>query len=211
MPETINFSLLAGFILSIALIASALLGWLGDLKRVGAATSARETTRRSRKASARSTGPRAGSPRPAPASGARATSADASAQQARRASEQEDRIRDAYFAKERKAREFRERQRRQSRQQQARQRTRSGPSSRASGGGTHAAPPSASTQEAAYRLTLGLKGPATRESVRIAYRRLIAAYHPDRCATLGIKLQQLAEEETKRINEAYSYFRRQLK
>ena len=68
-----------------------------------------------------------------------------------------------------------------------------------------------SVREAQYRATLELTGPLTPESLRFAYRRLIAAYHPDRVATLGSKLQVLAEEETKRINEAYSYFRRVLK
>ncbi|OZC02997.1 J domain-containing protein [Rubricoccus marinus] len=197
MPESINYSLLAGGLLSIALIASALLGWLGDIKRVGAATSARETTRRAKRS-----GPRA-------ASGAGPAASAASARRTH-ATEQEDRIRDAYFAKERKAREFRERQRRQQQSRQKARTSSSGPRT-SSGGSTHAAPPSASTLEATYRLTLGLKGPATKESVRVAYRQLIAAYHPDRCATLGVKLQKLAEEETKRINEAYSYFRRVLK
>ncbi len=36
------------------------------------------------------------------------------------------------------------------------------------------------------------------------------AYHPDRVVGLGAKLQRLAEEETKAINEAYAFFKSQL-
>ncbi|MEM1056827.1 MAG: J domain-containing protein [Bacteroidota bacterium] len=192
--------ILVGAVLSAALVGSALLGWLGDLKRVGSATSARETTRRAT----------TGSPRPRPRPKARAhansTSGPRPAQSARSASrEQEERIRDAYFAKERKAREERERRRReQARQRRTRQ---SAPGS----GSRQTAPPPSGSEESRHRATLELTGPITKDSVRAAYRRLIAAYHPDRCATLGLKLRKLAEEETKRINEAYAYFRRQLK
>lgn len=40
-------------------------------------------------------------------------------------------------------------------------------------------------------------------NLRMAYRQKVAEYHPDRTATLGKKLRFLAEEEMKRINEAY--------
>lgn len=194
MLDSVPLSALAGIVISAALVGSALLGWLADLKRVGASTSARET----RKAATR--GPRA-QPRPQ----ARAWTVSGARPAGSKAQEQEDRIREAYFAKERKAREERERKRRQ---QQARQRARQA----AGGPGQHrtSAPPITSS-ESTYRATLELTGPVTPESLRTAYRRLIAAYHPDRCATLGVKLRRLAEEETKRINEAYAYFRRQLK
>ncbi|MEM6327825.1 MAG: J domain-containing protein [Bacteroidota bacterium] len=198
-----SLSILVGALLSAALIASALLGWLADLKRVGASTSARETTRR---ATTRERPRRTAFSGAAPSGRPRRPSASRE-DPARRASqrEQEERIRDAYFAKERKAREVRERRRRE----QARARR----AQASTGGRQRQSAPSRpqGTEEARHRTTLELTGPITPQSVRTAYRRLIAAYHPDRCATLGTKLQHLAEEETKRINEAYAYFRRMLK
>ena len=208
MNEFIPLSLLGGAVLSAALIGSALLGWLADLKRMGSATSARETTQReasrARAARARATGDK--SPR---AGGSARTQRPAGTREAKpprqSAREQEDRIRDAYFAKERKAREERERRRRtQARENRARR-------ARQSASGHAPAPPAPGSEESRHRATLELSGPVTPETVRTAYRRLIAAYHPDRCATLGAKLRRLAEEETKRINEAYAYFRRVLK
>ena len=53
-------------------------------------------------------------------------------------------------------------------------------------------------------------GAITTATLRRHYLRLVAAYHPDRVAGLGAKLQRLAEEETKAINEAYAFFKRRL-
>ncbi|WP_412070091.1 J domain-containing protein [Rubrivirga sp. IMCC43871] len=65
--------------------------------------------------------------------------------------------------------------------------------------------------EAVHRAVLDLPaGPVTADVLRVHYRRLVVAYHPDRCVGLGAKLQRLAEEETKSINEAYAFFKRQL-
>ncbi len=58
-----------------------------------------------------------------------------------------------------------------------------------------------------HRATLGLESEVTPESVRAAFKARVREYHPDQVARLGIKLQKLAEEETKRINEAHAYFR----
>ena len=190
MLDSISLSILAGTVLSAALIGSALLGWLGDIKRVGSATSARET----RRAAGRQAVHRTSGSRPQPRGATRSAS-----------QEQEDRIRAAYFAKEKKAREARERQRRQDRTRQ-----RSRQAAGAAAGPPPPPPPAPSEKEAHYRATLDLTGDITPERLRAAYRLLIAAYHPDRVATLGVKLQKLAEEETKRINEAYSFFRRRL-
>lgn len=55
--------------------------------------------------------------------------------------------------------------------------------------------------------TLGVRGTITPERVREAYKQRVREYHPDQVARLGVKLRMLAEEETKRINEAYAYFR----
>ena len=208
MNEIIPLGILGGAVLSAALIGSALLGWLADLKRMGSATSARETTQReasrARAARARMSGSAPGQRM----SGTR-TQRPAGSREARSprpsAKEQEDRIREAYFAKERKAREERERRRRaQSRENRARR-------ARQSASGSAPPPAPTGSEESRHRATLELAGPVTPDSLRAAYRRLIAAYHPDRVATLGVKLRKLAEEETKRINEAYSYFRRGLK
>lgn len=62
--------------------------------------------------------------------------------------------------------------------------------------------------ERLHRETLGLRGQVTPETVRKAYKNRVREYHPDQVARLGIKLRVLAEEETKRINEAYAYFRK---
>lgn len=205
-----SLPILAGAVLSAALIGSALLGWLADLKRVGSSTSARETSRRYTRPGSASRRPNA--PNTANASGPRP------AQTPRTSSrDQEERIREAYFAKERKAREERERRRR-NQPRGRRHRPFSGSTGRRtafSSASSQQPPPPPPTptgsEESRHRATLELKGAATPDSVRAAYRRLIAAYHPDRVATLGVKLQRLAEEETKRINEAYAYFRRVLK
>ena len=71
--------------------------------------------------------------------------------------------------------------------------------------------PPVESPDAVHRATLGLgPGPVTASSLRFHYRRQVAAYHPDRVAGLGVKLQRLAEEETKAINQAYAYFKARL-
>ena len=70
-------------------------------------------------------------------------------------------------------------------------------------------PPTPDAPEARHRRTLELgAGPVTAARLRRHYRRLVVAYHPDRVSGLGAKLQRLAEEETKAINEAYAFFKR---
>ena len=178
-----------GTLLAGALILSSILGWVGELRRVGSATSVRELHRR--------------------ATERFATGSFASMN----AQEPADRARRAYVDRERYAREIRRRtqQRRQGRGPQARPRPR--PRGHAHTGTRTApppAPPAPPPAEATHRATLGLVGPLTADLVRAAYLRQIAAYHPDRVATLGIKLRTLAEEETKRINAAYTYFKKRL-
>ena len=74
------------------------------------------------------------------------------------------------------------------------------------------AEPLADDPEARHRATLAI-GPVevTAAVLRRHYRQQVAAYHPDRVAGLGVKLQRLAEEETKAINQAYAYFKARLK
>ena len=60
-----------------------------------------------------------------------------------------------------------------------------------------------------YARILGLHGPTTPDEIRKKYRELVAQYHPDKVANLGPKLKTVAEEEMKKINEAYGYFKKQ--
>lgn len=100
-----------------------------------------------------------------------------------------ERVRSKYFEKERRARA-----------QRAHRRSRP----------PHTPPPEEpgpATLDRLHRETLGLGDEITPEAVRAAYKARVRAYHPDQVARLGAKLRVLAEEETKRINDAYAYFR----
>lgn len=158
------------------LVASVVLGWVADLKRVGGAVSARETHARA---------------------------------EVGRTS--------FYTSREDRAEAMRERIRRERRR---RERARAANTRSTAGAGAsrpgepHADRPSApppDAPETRHRTTLELgPGEVTMEKLRRHYRRLVAAYHPDRVAGLGVKLQRVAEEETKAINEAYAFFKRRL-
>ena len=50
---------------------------------------------------------------------------------------------------------------------------------------------------------LGLTDQATDAEVDLAYRRLIAQYHPDRLAGAATELQRQAETRSREINTAY--------
>lgn len=63
---------------------------------------------------------------------------------------------------------------------------------------------------ALHRATLQLDGEVTETSIKAAYKQRVREYHPDLVVNLGCKLQDLAEDETKRINEAYAFFRQHL-
>ena len=68
--------------------------------------------------------------------------------------------------------------------------------------------PPPESPEARHRAILELgPGEVTAAALRRQYRLQVAAYHPDRVAGLGVKLQRLAEEETKAINQAYAFFK----
>ncbi|CAN5523808.1 hypothetical protein BH23BAC4_BH23BAC4_13300 [soil metagenome] len=70
--------------------------------------------------------------------------------------------------------------------------------------------PSPTDPARVYAEVLGVSGEPTAESVRRAYLLRISEYHPDRVAPMGPKIRAVAEEETKRINEAYRFFRDRL-
>ena len=108
-----------------------------------------------------------------------------------------DRVRTKYFEKERRARA-------------ARNRTRDTAPPPPPPSADDPRPAGAPTQqEHYYRETLGLIGvDLSAEVLREAYKQRVREYHPDRVMSLGIKIQRLAEEETKRINEAYRFLRR---
>jgi len=123
-----------------------------------------------------------------------------------------------YTSREERAEAMRERIRRE---RTRRERARAGAATgSASASGSRPAPPPGPDRppeppvdlpEARHRRTLELPaGEVTMDTVRFAYRRLVVAYHPDRVAGLGAKLQRLAEEETKAINEAYAFFKARL-
>jgi DnaJ-domain-containing protein 1 len=57
-----------------------------------------------------------------------------------------------------------------------------------------------------YARVLGLRGKVTLQDIKSHYRQRMLEYHPDKVASLGAKLRELAEEETKQINAAYEYF-----
>ena len=118
-----------------------------------------------------------------------------------------------YTSREDRAEAMRERIRRERRRRE-RARAAAGhapPRPSASGPADRPAAPPPEPPDAVHRAALELgPGPVTKETLRRHYRRLVAAYHPDRVAGLGEKLQRLAEEETKAINQAYAFFKGRL-
>ena len=75
---------------------------------------------------------------------------------------------------------------------------------RSSGGSQQS---SHTTETDPYKV-LGIDSSATDEEVKKAYRRLAMKYHPDRVETLGDDIKRNAEEQFKKINEAYETIRR---
>ncbi|MEI8011908.1 MAG: DNA translocase FtsK, partial [Candidatus Omnitrophota bacterium] len=63
-------------------------------------------------------------------------------------------------------------------------------------------------KESPYEI-LGVSATATMEEVKTAYRKKMMESHPDRTAGLGEKFKELAEQETKKINEAYETIKRE--
>ena len=46
------------------------------------------------------------------------------------------------------------------------------------------------------------------EQLKSAYRKIIIEYHPDKVASLGKELKELAEQKTQEINKAYQVIRK---
>lgn len=59
-----------------------------------------------------------------------------------------------------------------------------------------------------YRSVLGVTMQSSAEDIRKAYRELAKQYHPDKVHNLGIKLRVLADEEMKKLNEAYDFLKK---
>jgi DnaJ-domain-containing protein 1 len=50
----------------------------------------------------------------------------------------------------------------------------------------------------------GLKSGSSPEDIKLAYRRKMKEYHPDKVANLGEKLKAVADLETKKLNKAFT-------
>lgn len=59
------------------------------------------------------------------------------------------------------------------------------------------------------RAVLGVAEGASFREVKARYRALAFQYHPDKTGHLAERLRALAENETRKINEAYGYLRKQ--
>lgn len=68
------------------------------------------------------------------------------------------------------------------------------------------ASPEYASDEIIHARTLELYGGYTFADIKRHYRKRMLEYHPDRVAALGPKLREVAESETKRINDAYAFF-----
>ena len=55
----------------------------------------------------------------------------------------------------------------------------------------------------AWSRVLELPADASLDDIREAYRRLMSQYHPDKVASLGRELRELAEAKSKEISVAY--------
>ncbi|MBF0180340.1 MAG: DnaJ domain-containing protein [Magnetococcales bacterium] len=51
---------------------------------------------------------------------------------------------------------------------------------------------------------LGIRGQPTTERIKIAFRRRVKRYHPDRVSSLGVELRDLAHRKMQEINRAYA-------
>lgn len=63
------------------------------------------------------------------------------------------------------------------------------------------------SQEQAYRI-LDVKPDVSDEALKEAYRKKIREYHPDRVATMGEDIKELALKKSRDINEAYTLLKK---
>lgn len=62
--------------------------------------------------------------------------------------------------------------------------------------------------ESSYAKLLGLSENPSPSEIKSKYRELIPKYHPDKVSHLGYEFKIIAEQKTKEINEAYSYYQK---
>lgn len=62
-------------------------------------------------------------------------------------------------------------------------------------------PPASGTQS--WHDVLGVPPEASSVEIRAAYRSLMSQYHPDKVASLGPELRELAERKSRAITQAY--------
>jgi preprotein translocase subunit Sec63 len=62
--------------------------------------------------------------------------------------------------------------------------------------------------EKRYLSVFGLQGTVSESEIKRICRELMSRYHPDKVQHLGREFQQMAEEKTKEIQEAYDYVKR---
>jgi hypothetical protein len=65
--------------------------------------------------------------------------------------------------------------------------------------------------ERQYGTILGLRGTITFSDIKRNYYELLKKYHPDKLESFGEEFKIIAESKTKKINEAYSYFKEKYK
>ena len=63
-------------------------------------------------------------------------------------------------------------------------------------------------EESAWPVVLGVAEDVGPEQVQLAYRALIAQYHPDKVSGLGQELQEIAQRRSREINNAYAAYKR---
>lgn len=62
---------------------------------------------------------------------------------------------------------------------------------------------SSTQQDAAWYEVLEVHEDASTNEIKVAYRRLMAQYHPDKVSSLGRELRELAEAKSKAVTQAY--------
>lgn len=64
------------------------------------------------------------------------------------------------------------------------------------------------SQEEKYRRILGVTDKDSPAVIKEKYRELLAKYHPDKLQHLGKEFQEIAEQKTRAIIEAYEFFQK---
>jgi DnaJ like chaperone protein len=64
-------------------------------------------------------------------------------------------------------------------------------------------------QEEQYRQILGITREDSPGDIKRKYKDLLTKYHPDKVQHLGVEFQEMAEDKTRNILEAYKFFQNQ--